>query len=490
MTAVAVITRVALAVVFAVAGLEKLRNREGTRQMLGAFGVPARLTRVVGFTLPLAELAVTVLLLPARTALYGAVGALALLGLFSAAIAWNLAHGRKPECHCFGQIHSEPVGWRTLGRNAVLALVAVAALAGTLAVPDASATAWVAGLDGSELVALVVGVVATGLLVIGAIAFLTLMRSYGNVLVRLDRMEAALAAAGIDVSAEEAALEAVGLEPGTPAPALTASTVDGRELTLASLRENGIPALLLFTSPRCVPCASLLPTAGSWQAAYADELRIVFVSDGSPEEARAEAEDHRLEHVVVDEGNRLYEAFQANGTPSAVLITADGTIGSWVAAGAESIERLVAQITVEADEPEGLPVGTTAPAIELPALDGELLSLAALRGQGAILLFWNPDCGYCRAMHEDLLAWETGHDGDSPQLVVISSGDADATRAEGFRSRVVLDSDFAVGTAFEANGTPMAVLVDAEGRVASNLVAGADAVLALASGNGSSGDAA
>src|SRR5262245_20309775 len=332
MTALTVITRVALAVVFAVAGLEKVRDREGTRQMLGAFGVPTRLTRAVGLALPLAELAVTVLLLPARTALWGAVAALALLVLFSAAIAWNLAHGRKPECHCFGQIHSRPVGWRTLGRNAGLALVAIAALAGTLADPDASATAWIADLDGSELVAFVVGVVATGLLVIGAIAFLTLMRSYGNVLVRLDRMESALADAGIDLS-EVDALEAIGLEPGTPAPAFTAPTVDGRELTLDSLSESGVPALLLFTSPRCGPCASLLPTAASWQTAYAHELRIVFVSDGSPDEARAEAEEHRLELVVVDDGNRLYEAFQANGTPSAVLITADGTIGSWVAAG-------------------------------------------------------------------------------------------------------------------------------------------------------------
>ena len=68
------------------------------------------------------------------------------------------------------------------------------------------------------------------------------------------------------------------------------------------------------------------------------------------------------------------------------------------------------RITADAEEPEGLPVGTEAPAIELPALDGEPLSPAVLRGRGALLLFWNPDCGYCRAMHADLLAWETGHD--------------------------------------------------------------------------------
>jgi len=40
------------------------------------------------------------------------------------------------------------------------------------------------------------------------------------------------------------------------------------------------------------------------------------------------------------------------------------------------------------------------------------------------------------------------------------------------------------GQAFGASGTPMAVLVDAEGRIASPVVAGAAAVLALAGGQG------
>jgi hypothetical protein len=45
---------------------------------------------------------------------------------------------------------------------------------------------------------------------------------------------------------------------------------------------------------------------------------------------------------------------------------------------------------------------------------------------------------------------------------------------------VRLDEDFSAGTAFQANGTPMALLLDADGRIASGVVAGADAVLELA----------
>jgi hypothetical protein len=51
----------------------------------------------------------------------------------------------------------------------------------------------------------------------------------------------------------------------------------------------------------------------------------------------------------------------------------------------------------------------------------------------------------------------------------------------GLRSPVLLDrAGLSVGSTFGATGTPMAVLVDAEGKIASALAAGAPEVLALA----------
>jgi hypothetical protein len=50
------------------------------------------------------------------------------------------------------------------------------------------------------------------------------------------------------------------------------------------------------------------------------------------------------------------------------------------------------------------------------------------------------------------------------------------------RAPVLLDQGSGVMSAFGANGTPMAVLGDAHGRVASEVAAGAPAVLALARG--------
>src|SRR5918992_6370794 len=108
--------RLVLAGVFAVAGLAKLTDRPGSRQALMDFGVPARLAVPFGVLLPLAELAVAGALIATTTAWWGALGALTLLLLFVAGIGYNLARGRTPDCHCFGQFHSAPAGWVTLVR--------------------------------------------------------------------------------------------------------------------------------------------------------------------------------------------------------------------------------------------------------------------------------------------------------------------------------------------------------------------------------------
>ena len=66
---------------------------------------------------------------------------------------------------------------------------------------------------------------------------------------------------------------------------------------------------------------------------------------------------------------------------------------------------------------------------------------------------------------------------------MISAGSPKANREQGFQSRVLLDSQFTAGARFGAGGTPSAVVLDAEGRIVSDVGVGADAVMALASGS-------
>jgi uncharacterized membrane protein YphA (DoxX/SURF4 family) len=112
--------RAVLACVFLVAGVAKLGDVAGSRRAVAGFGVPERLAGVVGVGLPLCEVAVAAALIVSGSARYGALGALALLSVFVVGIGSAMARGDAPDCHCFGQLHSAPAGWRTLVRNVVL----------------------------------------------------------------------------------------------------------------------------------------------------------------------------------------------------------------------------------------------------------------------------------------------------------------------------------------------------------------------------------
>jgi thiol-disulfide isomerase/thioredoxin len=445
------------------AAVAKLWDREGARNAIVGFGAPERAAAPLARLLPVAELAVAALLLPTGTALAGAIGALALLLLFSAVIAVNRARGRAPDCHCFGQLHSAPAGPGTLVRNAGLTGVAAFAIAGTLSGSDTSAIAWVDDLNATQLA---IAAAVLVLLAAGFAAFVSLLRSYGRLLLRVEQLERTLAGGG----------QEFGLELGTPAPMFSARDSAGVEVSLDDLLAPGPPLLLIFASTDCGPCRALLPEVAAWQAEHVGRLTVAVASDGAREEVSAEAEALGLDYMLVDEGAELFRDFEATGTPSAVLVAPDGAIASRVASGPEAIEAIVRDVL---DAP-GVPIGAPVPPLELPSLEGERLSLADLRGRDTLLLFWDPQCGYCRAMHDELLAWERAANGSTPQLVVLSSGDEEATRSEGFRSRVLLDEDFAAAAEFGVSGTPMAVLLAADGHVASGVAAGAEAVLGLA----------
>jgi peroxiredoxin len=49
-----------------------------------------------------------------------------------------------------------------------------------------------------------------------------------------------------------------------------------------------------------------------------------------------------------------------------------------------------------------LKVGEPAPELRLPDLTGKLVDLADLRGSKTLVLFWNPGCGFCQRMLDDL----------------------------------------------------------------------------------------
>jgi hypothetical protein len=85
----------------------------------------------VARTLPVLEAVAAVAILPAATRPAAAGLALALLVVFTLAVAINLARGRRHiDCGCFRFALRQPLSWWLVGRNGVLMLMALAAGAG------------------------------------------------------------------------------------------------------------------------------------------------------------------------------------------------------------------------------------------------------------------------------------------------------------------------------------------------------------------------
>ena len=504
--------RVLLATVFAVAGAAKLADRSGSRRAITDFGLPSSLATPLGILLPLVELTLAAALIPAYTALWGAVGALALLLLFIAGISLNLAQGRKPDCHCFGQLHSAPAGWKTLARNGGLAAVAgFVVWQGWQGDVGPSPIAWLGALSTTQLLLLAGGAVVLGLLVGQWWFLLHLLRQNGRLLVRVEVLEARPAPGGVPQPSPNGTQQSqplAGLPVGSEAPSFHLDDLHGETLTLDSVRSSGKAVVLLFTDPNCGPCNALLPEIGRWQQEHQDKLTIALVSRGDPEENRAKAQEHGLQNVLLQEDWEVSEAYEVGGTPSAVLIAHDGKVASPVAGGAESIRGLLsygvgerAQLPMQPQQPqtEGQPcpncgkvhaaaptveaaqkVGEEAPEVKLPNLEGHTVELADFRGKETLVLFWNTGCGFCQQMLPDLKEWESQAPKGAPRLVVVSAGSEEANREMGLVSPVLLDQNFATGRGFGASGTPSAVLVDSEGKVASDVAVGAPAVWELA----------
>lgn len=138
----AVVLRGALALLFVVAALHKLRDRDAFRATLDAYALlPSALTAPLARAVPLVELVAALLLVVPRAAAIGASIAVLLLSVYALAMGVNLLRGRRDlECGCMGPGARSPIGPELLVRNLFLI---VAALVAGFAPIHARALVWV-----------------------------------------------------------------------------------------------------------------------------------------------------------------------------------------------------------------------------------------------------------------------------------------------------------------------------------------------------------
>ena len=490
MEALLLVARLLLALVFGFAGAGKLADEEGSRDALKGFGVPESLIAPLAWLLPWVELATAVSLLPLATAWFGGWAALALLLAFSTGIAVNLVKGNAPDCHCFGQLHSEPVSWKVFARN--LALAAVAALIVTKGA-GTSAFSWLGELRPVEAIVLTMSLITISIV----LATLNAVRHLSEDVAGMKKLIEEDYAAPETVEREEAAPPATGLPVGAPAPAFALATFAGGQTSLNDLLAQGKAVLLLFVSPNCGPCKVLLPLVRTWQRDYGDQLTIAVISRGTPEEVKGKLDKYEISHVLLQGDHTTNVDYLAPWTPAAVLINRQGRLAHNVATGDAAIRALVnyAVSSSESGSENAAPIklgsslfniGETAPRFSLPNLQGEEVALHSLLKGQTLLLFWNPGCGFCQRMVGELKHWEAKPKlpealSSDTQLLFVSTGERDEIEvgSAGFRAPFLHDADNDIAPLFGADGTPSGLLLDAQGRIASSLAVGERNLLAL-----------
>jgi hypothetical protein len=132
----------------------------------------------------------------------------------------------------------------------------------------------------------------------------------------------------------------------------------------------------------------------------------------------------------------------------------------------------------------GLPVGAAAPEFQVARADGTPMTLAGLRSAGrpVLLVFGDPDCGSCQSLMPDVASWQAEHS-EQFTAALISRAALVAGAAQPDRYHLAhlgVQRDREVALAYAYAGTPSAVAVSADGRIASRMVSGPDGVRALA----------
>lgn len=114
--------------------------------------------------------------------------------------------------------------------------------------------------------------------------------------------------------------------PGEPAPELELREWSGEALRIGGRAEDGRSTLLVFVSPSCTVCRSLLPALESARAAERGWLRVVLASDGPRAEHEGFVAEHGLERAGYVLSAELGLAWRVSRLPYAALLDEAGVV--------------------------------------------------------------------------------------------------------------------------------------------------------------------
>ena len=117
-----------------------------------------------------------------------------------------------------------------------------------------------------------------------------------------------------------------GLTVGEPAPVLGLADLDGRAHRLGSPRADGRSTLLLFVSPSCPVCKSLLAAVKSSASDERSWMDVILASDGDRSEQLEFVRAQGLNGVPYIVSSALGLAYQVSRLPFAALLDEQGIL--------------------------------------------------------------------------------------------------------------------------------------------------------------------
>ena len=337
--------RLLLGGVLLMAAAGKLLHRQAYAQTLAEFGIPTALRPQLAWLMPMCELAIAFMLTLAMSTWWSAIAGAALLALYNAVLVYKLLQGQRPSCNCFGQQDATPIGLTTLLRNGVLLSMAGALIYAGPAYAHAPLWPHLAEiLLTAPTLSLCVAVMALQWWLLQHA-----LRQNGRLILRMDTLELRLDAANIEPP-HAVDMRPRGLAIGSMAPDFALPEMGtGESITLAQLRSAGLPVLLVFSDIACGPCAELAPRIERWHRQYQGCISIAVI-------LRVDAGQLHRPHTagscttLLQEDRQVSERYDALVTPSAVLVSAEGTIASHLALGSKDIYDLLESTAPQIDE--------------------------------------------------------------------------------------------------------------------------------------------
>ncbi len=485
------ILRILLVAIFGVAGFAKLYDLSGSEKAVQGFGVPESLAKPLGVLLPIVEIMIAISLIFVQTSWYGAFSAIVVLAIFCAGMSWQMYQGNAPDCHCFGQVHSEPVSPKSLIRNIIFLIPALALI--VAGKENQGLNLFASNINNSTTLEspmqIIIGIAVISLLAAVVYFLREISGQQVQIMRRIEILEFTAHDGTKEVEREDVANPTQGLPIGTPAPEFELPDLNGKKVGLKDLIKPNKTALFIFVSPTCNPCGALLPEIESWQEEFKDKLNFVFVSSGNAKDNADKLGGQTFKQVLLQEDREVAESFGAQWTPSAILVNSDGRIASHVAAGDSAIRKIFEKLREETDsemffytdsEKNGTDkLGQDLPEFSVEDIAGKAITAKDLIGKSTLITYWSTGCGWCNNMLDDLRDWDKTKGQDAPNLLVVSSGDLEKNKDMGLESTVLLDDEGVISKELGMNGTPSAVLVNEKGKVISEVAVGSKQIWAL-----------